>query len=78
MSDAALTGSGVEQVEVIAVHNVLGLRAGEKAFLPVNTPELAECIAYDFVRLIVDGEQQVPEHASPVEARRAGCGSCGG
>jgi hypothetical protein len=77
MSDHALIGSGVEQVEVVATHNVLGLRAGERAWLPVDMPELRECIAYDFIRLIdEDGTEQVPEFATPAEARR--CGSCGG
>lgn len=63
---SALNGSGVEQVEVVAVHNVLGLRYGDRAFLPVDTPELAECLALDFVRLVVDGEEQVPEQAMTV------------
>lgn len=76
MADAegAIVGSGVEMVEVVAVHNVLGLRYGDRAFVPVNTPELAACLERDLVRLVVDGMEQVPERSQQTAARRC----CGG
>lgn len=77
MTDAAINGSGVEQVEVLAMHNVLGLRVGDYAILPVDTPELTECIALGFLHVIIDGEEVIPEGAVSASGLRR-CGSCGG
>lgn len=70
----SLTGSGVEQIEVVAVHNVLGLRAGDRTFVPVDTPELTECLQLGFVHQIVDGEELAPEVAVLSQPRPC----CGG
>lgn len=70
-----IVGSGAEFVEVVAVHNVLGMRVGETAFLPVDTPELTECIALNFVHVIRDGVEIIPEGAATAASLRGRC--CG-
>jgi hypothetical protein len=76
----ALTGEGMAVSDdvlewwVEARANVLGLRYGERAIIPANTPELAECIAMRLI-VLVGEDGSVPDPRPP--ARSGGCGGCG-
>lgn len=78
MRVTALNGNGMAvegQVWVEARANVLGLGYGERAFLPVDFPELSECLMLGFVVRVAD-DGTVPDPL-PVPVHR-GCGGCGG
>lgn len=74
MTDGPITGSGVEMVEVVAHHNVLNMRYGDRAFLPIDTPELHVLIERGLLHLVVDGEEQLPPATDPAQGARC----CGG
>jgi hypothetical protein len=75
----AMTSDGValepENWWVEARANVLGLRYGERAYLPTDTFELAECLSMGLVvRVAEDGT--VPDPLP--RTVHGGCGGCGG
>lgn len=67
-----VTDSPVVYVEARA--NVLGMTYGERAILPLSTPELQACISRGLI-LLVGGDGTVPDPPPVINpVRPCGCG----